>query len=91
MILSDFSMSPCKIPVKTHKEQDTASISFIFKFPTDWGACDLLYTYILPEPPKSENELLYLWPRFGIALKSKFPSTCLSTSQILDKRQIIRF
>ena len=25
---------------KAHKEQDKSSISFIFKFPTDWGACD---------------------------------------------------
>ena len=26
---------------KAHKEQDKSSISFIFKFPTDWGACVL--------------------------------------------------
>ena len=25
--------------IKTHKEQDKSSISFIFKFPTDWGRC----------------------------------------------------
>ena len=26
--------------IKTHEEQDKSSISFIFKCPTDWGACD---------------------------------------------------
>ena len=26
--------------IKTHKEQDKSSISLIFEFPTDWGACD---------------------------------------------------
>ena len=25
--------------IKTHKKQDKSSISFLFKFPTDWGPC----------------------------------------------------
>ena len=35
--------------IKTHKDQDKSSISFIFKFPTDWGACvlDLASCFIL--------------------------------------------
>ena len=43
VILSDFRIFRClpirKIQlIKTHKKQDKSSTSFIFKFPSDWGA-----------------------------------------------------
>ena len=31
----------CRTCQDSHKEQDKSSISFIFKFPTDWAACGL--------------------------------------------------
>ena len=41
--------------IKTHKEQDKSSISFIFKFPTDWGACEPSINFVWQTPIQCMN------------------------------------